>query len=111
MTRLLAAAGLTAALPDELAPGVEVLDGTPTAKALDLHTLAGVELGLWEMTAGRVVDVEGDEVFVVLAGAGELRVADEVIRLQPGAVVRLYAGDRTEWSVTETVRKFYVAGD
>ena len=73
--------------------------------------LAGVEVGVWEMTPGTATDVEVDEVFVVLAGAGTVTFDDdgEQVELGPGSVVRLRAGERTTWVVRETIRKIYVA--
>lgn len=32
----------------------------------------------------------------------------EVVDLAPGDVVRLHAGERTRWTVTETLRKIYL---
>ena len=57
-------------------------------------------------------DVETDEVFVVLSGVGEVIFLDsgERLDLGPGTMVRLHAGERTEWRVSETIRKVYVAG-
>ena len=55
-------------------------------------------------------DTEADEVFVVLAGRGTVEFEDgEVVTLAPGVAVRLRAGERTTWTVTETLRKVYVA--
>lgn len=75
-----------------------------------LATLGSVEVGLWGMDPGTDHDTEVDEVFVVLAGSGTVTFADgEVVELRPGVVVRLHAGERTTWVVTETLRKLYVA--
>lgn len=68
------------------------------------------EVGIWELTPGVVTDVESDEVFVVVAGRGAVIFADgSSIELRPGTVVRLVAGDRTTWEITETLRKVYLA--
>lgn len=81
-----------------------------TGEAAPLTELGGVEVGLWEMTPGTDHDTEVDEVFVVLAGRGTVTFEDgEVIDLAPGVAVRLRAGERTTWVVTETLRKVYVA--
>ena len=69
-------------------------------------------VGVWEMSAGAMRDVEADEVFVVLAGAATVEFSDPAlppIELRPGSVVRLEAGMRTIWTVRETLRKVYVA--
>lgn len=78
--------------------------------AAPLTTLGGAEIGTWEMAPGTDHDTEVDEVFVVLAGRGTVTFEDgEVIELAPGVAVRLTAGERTTWVVTETLRKVYVA--
>ena len=75
-----------------------------------LATVGVTEVGLWGMEPGTDRDTEVDEVFVVLAGRGTVAFEDgEVIELGPGAAVRLRAGERTLWTVTETLRKWYVA--
>lgn len=72
-------------------------------------TFADMEVGSWSMTPGVDHDVEADEIFVVLEGRGTVGFdgTEESVDLSPGAVVRLYAGERTTWTVTETVRKVY----
>ena len=78
--------------------------------AAPLAELGGAEIGTWEMAPGTDHDTEVDEVFVVLAGRGTVTFEDgEVVELGPGAAVRLRAGERTTWVVTETLRKVYVA--
>ena len=108
--RLLAADALQAHLePLELDPS-DVLAGQPVAGLLPLAELGSVEIGIWELASGTVRDVEADEVFVVLAGDATVRFADGgSVELRPGAVVRLRAGDRTEWEVRARLRKLYVA--
>jgi uncharacterized cupin superfamily protein len=81
-----------------------------TADLEPLATLGGAEVGLWGMDPGTDHDTEVDEVFVVLAGRGTVTFEDgEVIELRPGVAARLHAGDRTTWTVTEALRKVYVA--
>ena len=81
-----------------------------TADLSPLATLGGAEVGLWGMAPGVDHDTEVDEVFVVLAGRGTVEFEDgEVVTLAPGVAVRLTAGERTTWTVTETLRKVYVA--
>ncbi|HEU5036153.1 MAG TPA: cupin domain-containing protein [Nocardioides sp.] len=81
-----------------------------TGDAVPLTTLGGLEVGLWEMAPGVDHDTEVDEVFVVVAGRGRIDFEDgSTIELAPGVAVRLHAGDRTTWTVTETIRKVYVA--
>lgn len=78
--------------------------------AAPLTQLGAAEVGTWEMAPGTDRDTEVDEVFVVLTGRGTVTFEDgEVVDLVPGVAVRLRAGERTTWVVTETLRKVYVA--
>ncbi|MBN9630024.1 MAG: cupin domain-containing protein [Actinobacteria bacterium] len=81
--------------------------GGPDGRAL--------EVGIWEMAPGTATDVEADELFVVIAGRAVVDFTETGHRLElaPGDVVRLSAGDRTVWTVSETLRKVYLtaAGD
>src|SRR5215475_5160718 len=68
-----------------------------------------LEVGLWEAGPGTDTDVEVDELFLVLAGAGTVTFEDgSTVDLTPGVLVRLREGDRTTWQITERVRKLYV---
>lgn len=101
-----------AELSDESLDPDSVVSGSPSVRTDRFGDVAGAEVGLWELEPGVVTDVEVDEVFVVLSGAGEVVFTDsgERVALAPGVMVRLHAGERTEWHVTETLRKVYVAG-
>ncbi len=108
--RLLGTDLLEVDLGHEALPADDVVSGAPTAGSRALATMGDVEIGLWEMSQGVARDTEVDEVFVVVSGVGEVRFADgEVLALGPGVAVRLRAGERTEWTVTEPLRKVYVA--
>ncbi len=86
------------------------LEGQPRAGLRPLAELGGTEIGIWELSAGVVRDIEVDEVFVVLAGDATVRFeSGQSIELRPGVVVRLHAGDRTQWQVRSTLRKLYVS--
>ncbi|MCV9994706.1 cupin domain-containing protein [Paeniglutamicibacter sp. ZC-3] len=84
-----------------------------TTATVPLGTLAGTAFGIWELGVGSMQDMEAEEVFVVLAGHGTVviepfeghpaRTAD----LAPGTVMRLSAGMKTTWTVTEPLRKVY----
>ena len=88
----------------------EVVDGSPTAAVLTLGSVGGAEVGLWEMSEGTARDTEVDEVFVIVSGRGSVLFEDgERIDLAPGVAVRLTAGERTVWTVTERVRKIWMA--
>ena len=58
-----------------LDPGT-VMDGAPETGSRALAAVAGVEVGVWEMTPGTATDVEVDEVFVVLSGSGTVSFDD-----------------------------------
>ena len=125
MSGLAAGAGVDAcalALSHEPLPAEEVLAGAPTTAVQELATLGGVEtggveiggveIGVWEMTPGTATDTEADEVFVVLSGRATISFASPELpdlAIGPGSVVRLTEGMRTTWTVTETLRKVYVA--
>jgi uncharacterized protein len=110
MPRLLSPDVTTAPLDHEDLPDDEVVHGAPTAAVRALEALPGCEVGLWEMTEGTARDTEVDEVFVVVSGRGTVTFEDgERLDLAPGTAVRLRAGERTEWTVTETLRKVWVA--
>jgi uncharacterized cupin superfamily protein len=115
MSELAAGAGTdagTLALVHSPLPADEVVDGAPTTAVHELATLGGVEIGIWEMTPGTATDTEADEVFVVLSGRATIAFASSGLpdlEVGPGSVVRLAEGMRTTWTVTETLRKVYVA--
>lgn len=91
-------------LPDPVA-------GAPRAGNVVIEVRDGQEIGVWEMTPGAARDVEADEVFIVLSGRATVVLDDDpesVLSLEPGDVVRLEAGMRTLWTVTETLRKVYL---
>ena len=106
--------GLAAEVPLE-SLGSAVVSGSPEAGDVELGVLGGTEFGLWEHTVGTSTDVEADEIFVVLSGHGSVEIEAfgdspaATLELRPGSVVRLAEGMRTTWTVTETLRKLYVA--
>jgi uncharacterized cupin superfamily protein len=103
------AAGLS--LTHEQLPAEEVRAGNPTTGAQALATLGGVEVGVWEMSPGTAADTEVDEVFVVLSGRATIAFDDPALpdlAVGPGSVVRLAEGQRTTWTVAETLRKIYI---
>lgn len=84
--------------------GVSRLVDTPVTSIRDL------EIGFWQIDAGSATDVEIDEVFLVLAGSGQVTFGDgSVLPLRPGTLVRLVAGDQTTWLIEQPLRKLYVA--
>lgn len=110
MTRLLATDLLTQPLDHEVVAREDVIEGSPTTGVHELPAVGGVEVGVWEISPGTVTDTEVDEVFIVLSGRGTVAFEDgEMIALAPGTVVRLAAGERTTWTISETLRKIYLA--
>lgn len=90
------------------------ISGNPTTGVLELGSFGDAEIGVWEMTVGSMSDIESDEVFVVVSGRATVELEPggpdaELIELTPGTVVRLAAGTNTIWTVTETLRKVYIA--
>lgn len=111
--------GTSEILEHEPVPDEQVVAGSPTTGLLTLGELGDCSVGLWEMAPGAMWDVESDEVFVVISGRGRVDFEDvpgegqsplpDSIDLGPGSVVRLSAGMRTVWTVTETLRKVWLA--
>lgn len=107
MTRLL---DTTSALAHSPLEASQVVAGSPSTGSRSLSEVSGAEVGIWEITPGTSTDTEVDEVFVVLSGSATIEFEDgEVLPVAAGSVVRLLAGDRTTWTVHETLRKVYVA--
>lgn len=114
----------TAALELELAlesvPDEQIVAGTPQTGYSELEPFGGaggdagagggVELGVWEMTAGSMSDTEADELFVVIAGSAVVEFLDtgETVVYGVGDIGRLREGQRTIWRVQERIRKVYV---
>ncbi|MFT4233477.1 MAG: cupin domain-containing protein [Microbacterium sp.] len=105
---------LTIEIPFAPVPSEQVVDGAPQTgfvpfpRSLSLSKGAGA----WAMTPGTMTDTEASEVFVVVAGRGRVDFIDPPlpsIDLTPGAIVRLDDGQKTVWTVTETLRKVYLS--
>ncbi|MFH8804279.1 cupin domain-containing protein [Streptomyces sp. NPDC017936] len=88
----------------------QIVSGTPTVtgKVLWGSQESGQLGGIWQMTPGVVTDTEADEMFVVVSGSATVQVQDgPTLRLGPGDMAVLREGDRTTWTVHETLRKVY----
>lgn len=85
-----------------------------TAGAQALGYIAGSCFGIWEMSEGKMYDVESEEIFIITAGRGSVHIAEfngapEVEeQLFPGVLMRLSAGMKTTWSVTQALRKVFI---
>ena len=97
-------------LPLDHEPAGQVVEGEPRTATHVLGEINGTEVGIWELTEGVVRDTEVEESFVVLTGSGRVAFEDgTTIHLSPGRCVRLREGQRTVWTITETLRKIYIA--
>ncbi|MEU2391615.1 cupin domain-containing protein [Streptomyces sp. NPDC007369] len=94
---------------EELDPG-RIVSGSPvvTGKVL-WESPDGTQVrGIWQITPGVVTDVEANELFVVVGGRATIEVeGGETLEVGPGSACVLRAGDRTTWTVHETLRKAY----
>lgn len=88
----------------------QIVSGTPevTGKVL-WESADGKQLrGIWQITPGVVTDTEANELFVVVSGRATIEVeGGDVIEIGPGDAAVLREGDRTTWTVHETLRKAY----
>lgn len=99
----------TLALPATPLDTDQVVSGDPRVATLDVLGAQDLTIGIWEHTPGVSSDVEGDEVFVVLAGRATVVVeGGPTLELGPGDIGVLEAEARTTWTVHETLRKVYV---
>ena len=97
-------------LPHAPLPPDEIDEGTPSAGVADFGRVGATDVGIWEMSEGVARDTEAEEIFVVLSGAGSVSFQDgSTLALTPGVAVRLYQGEQTVWTITERLRKIYVA--
>lgn len=95
--------------PEPLAPE-QIVSGTPevTGKVV-WESADGKQIrGVWQITPGVVTDTEADELFVVISGSATVAVeGGPTLEVGPGDMAVLRAGDRTTWTVHETLRKAY----
>ncbi|WP_424214338.1 cupin domain-containing protein [Streptomyces sp. BI20] len=95
--------------PEDLDPA-QILAGDPvvTGRVLWESPDGGRIRGVWQITPGVVTDTEADELFVVVSGRATVEVeGGGTLELGPGTACVLRAGDRTVWTVHETLRKVY----
>src|SRR3954469_14850276 len=93
--------------PEPLDPA-QIVSGTPevTGKVVWESADGKQVRGIWQITPGVVTDTEADELFVVVSGRATVEVeGGAVLALVPGTAAVLRAGDRTTWTVHETLRK------
>jgi uncharacterized protein len=88
----------------------QVVAGSPEVAGAVLHESPDGRIvrGVWEHTAGASRDVESDELFVVVSGRATIEIeGGPVLEVGPGDAAVLRAGDRTVWTVHETLRKVF----
>lgn len=103
---------LTLAIDHQPLPADEIVVGAPATGTAPLGSISGAEVGIWEMTPGAATDIEADELFMVLAGRARIEFTDRdlpALEIGPGDIVRLESGMHTRWTVTETLRKIWMA--
>ncbi|WP_411106117.1 cupin domain-containing protein [Streptomyces sp. cmx-4-9] len=94
---------------EELDPA-QVVAGEPvvTGKVLWESPDGRQVRGIWQITPGVVTDTEADELFVVVSGRATIEVeGGATLEVGPGSACVLREGDRTTWTVHETLRKAY----
>ncbi|GAA4884268.1 cupin domain-containing protein [Kitasatospora terrestris] len=90
--------------PDQIVSGNPEVTGKVVWESEDGRQLRGV----WQITPGVVTDTEADELFVVLSGRATVQVENgPTLEVGPGDLAVLREGDRTVWTVHETLRKVY----
>ena len=85
--------------------------GDPQVSATEISNANGIQVGVWECTAGGwpVVDRPNTEVASILSGKATITDANgNEVLLEAGSIVTLPKGWTGRWDVTETVRKVYV---
>jgi uncharacterized protein len=96
--------------PDPLKPE-QIISGNPEVSGAVLWESPDGKRyrGIWQITPGVAVDIDGDEIFVVVSGRADVELIDtgEVLELRPGTVGILSPGTKTRWTVYETLRKAY----
>ncbi|AZM52634.1 hypothetical protein DMA15_08480 [Streptomyces sp. WAC 01529] len=90
--------------PEQIVSGEPVVTGKVLWESADGKQLRGI----WQITPGVVTDTEANELFVVVSGRATVEVeGGDTLRLGPGDAAVLREGDRTTWTVHETLRKAY----
>jgi uncharacterized protein len=91
-------------------PPSRIVAGSPRCAERVIAAADGIEIGIWEVTAGRFLSAKPDsgEVMHFIAGSGTLTHPDgSVTEIRTGVTVSLQPGWSGEWNVVDTVRKVY----
>ncbi|MFF3745068.1 cupin domain-containing protein [Streptomyces kronopolitis] len=90
--------------PAQIVSGEPVVTGKVLWESPDGRQIRGI----WQITPGVVTDTEANELFVVVSGRATIEVdGGPVLEVGPGDACVLRKGDRTQWTVHETLRKAY----
>lgn len=90
--------------PEQIVSGEPEVTGKVVWESEDGRQVRGV----WQITPGVVTDTEADELFVVISGSATIEVeGGPTLAVGPGDMAVLREGDRTTWTVHETLRKAY----
>ncbi|MEX2973421.1 cupin domain-containing protein [Streptomyces sp. C184] len=90
--------------PSQIVSGEPVVTGKVLWESPDGRQIRGI----WQITPGVVTDTEANELFVVVSGRATIEVeGGPVLEVGPGDACVLCEGDRTQWTVHETLRKAY----
>lgn len=90
--------------PAQVVSGEPVVTGRVLWEAEDGSQVRGI----WQITPGVVTDVEANELFVVVSGRATIEVeGGTTLEVGPGSACVLREGDKTTWTVHETLRKAY----
>ncbi|WP_433855839.1 cupin domain-containing protein [Streptomyces kronopolitis] len=90
--------------PAQIVSGEPVVTGKVLWESPDGRQIRGI----WQITPGVVTDTEANELFVVVSGRATIAVeGGPVLEVGPGDACVLREGDRTQWTVHETLRKAY----
>jgi uncharacterized cupin superfamily protein len=96
--------------PEPLDPE-QIVAGRPEVTHRLVHESGDgrVQRGIWQITPGVVTDTEADEMFVVVTGRATIELLDSgtTMEVGPGDLVVFQDGERTRWTVHETLRKVY----
>jgi uncharacterized protein len=93
--------------PDLPKPG-RVLAGYPVTSSVLLPSDGRVGYGIWQIAPGTAVEVAPTGMFAVLSGRATIAVdGGPTFDVGPGDVCIWDGGERTVWTVHETLRKVY----
>jgi uncharacterized protein len=85
-----------------------VLAGNPVTSSMVLTSDDTVKRGIWQITPGTAVEIASAGMFVVLSGSATIAVdSGPTFDVGPGDVCIWDGGERTIWTVRETIRKVY----